>query len=287
MPTELKLTNLDKIFWPEEGYTKGDLIEYYQQIAPIILPYLKDRPESLNRFPNGIEGSSFFQKNMIPPQPSWLKLMTIDDTQYMEIQDERHLLYAVNLGCIELNPFLSRQKSILQPDYMVIDLDPQGQPFHKVTEIAQAFHQLLDVIKAPNYCKTSGSRGLHICVPLAAKYSYEQSKTFAELLCQIVHERLPDLTSMERKPSKRTTKIYLDYLQNRKHQTLASPYCVRPKPHAPVSTPLHWDEVNKSLKPTDWTIKTIFKRIEEVGDLWKPVIGKGINLQSCLKHLEE
>lgn len=287
MPKDLVLTHLEKVFWPEEGYTKGDLIEYYRQISPYILPYLKDRPESLNRFPNGITGTHFFHKDMHSPLPTWLTIEVIDNTHYLVIQDERHLLYAINMGCIELNPFLSRCESVDKPDFMVIDLDPQGQPYNKVCEIAMAFHELLEAAKIPNYCKTSGSRGMHICVPLKAKYTFDQSKTFAQLICQLINKQHPELTSMERKPIKRTKQIYLDYLQNRVHQTLAAPYCVRPKPGATVSTPLTWEEVAKGVDPTVWTIRTIFKRLDKVGDLWKPVLGKGINLEACLKRLEK
>ncbi len=286
LPADINLTHLDKVFWPEEGYTKGDVIEYYHKIAPILLPHLVDRPQSLHRHPNGINGKSFFHKDLKPPIPSWIHLKEIDHVHYLLIQDERSLLYAANMGCIELNPFLSRIGSIDFPDYMVIDLDPQDVPFSLVVKIALAIHDLLKQAHIPCYCKTSGSRGMHVCVPLKAQYSFEQSKAFAELIAHIIHNQFPEETSIERKPIKRKKRLYLDYLQNRSHQTLAAPYCIRPRPKATVSTPLAWEEVTEDLDPTTFTIRTIFKRLEKVGDLWKPDTVKGINLPACLNKLE-
>ncbi len=283
---EVNLTHLDKVYWPEEGYTKGDVIEYYHHIAPTILPYLKDRPESLNRHPHGIEGQSFFQKNFKKEVPG-IHYEEFHDINYMLIQDESSLLYAANLGCIELNPFLSHFPSLDRPDFLVVDLDPADVDFNTVVEVAHEVHKLLDAIGAANYCKTSGGRGLHICVPLKAKYTQDQARQFAELICTMVHERMPDVTSIERKPTKRKNRVYLDFLQNRESQTIAAPYCIRPRPHAPVSTPLEWSEVKNGLDPKAFNIRTIFKRLEKTGDLWKPVLGKGINLQACLKVLEK
>jgi bifunctional non-homologous end joining protein LigD len=289
----VEITHPDKVFWPEEGYTKLDVARYYQAIAPILLPYLKDRPQSLHRHPNGIQDEGFFQKDVTGEIPSWIKTATIHsesndkEIQYLLCQNIRSLMYMANLGCIELNPWNSRIKKINNPDYLVIDLDPEGIGFEKVIETAQTVHRLLDKIGAASLCKTSGATGLHIAVPLAAKYTYDQAKQFTELLVNFINRELPMTTSILRNPKKRQHRIYLDFLQNRKGQTISSPYCIRPRPHAPVSTPLHWREVKRGLSPTDFTIKNTLKRLEKVGDLWQPILGEGIDLPHSLQILEK
>lgn len=287
---EPPLTHLDKIFWPKEQYTKGDLINYYRQMAPYILPYLKDRPQSLHRFPNGIESEGFFHKNIDKGVPEWVPHCAIKhddkDYQYLMISDVKSLLFAINLGCIDLNPFNSRIQHLNYPDYMVLDLDPEKVPFDKVIETAQTIHELLSSHDIPNYCKTSGATGLHIYLPLGARYPYEHIKQFAELLSLMIHDRLPNITSVVRSPAKRQRKVYLDYLQNHLGQTVAAPYCVRPRPGAPVSTPLEWSEVKHGLDPTSFNMKTIFSRLKKKGDIFLPVLGKGISLLRCLKKLQ-
>jgi bifunctional non-homologous end joining protein LigD len=285
-------SNLNKLYFPKEKITKGDVIAYYDKIAPYILPYLKDRPESLNRHPNGISGKSFFQKDITYTPPAFVKITKIysesnaDYINYMVCQNKETLLYMANLGCIEINPWFSRLKHLDKPDYAVLDLDPEDIGFDKVIEVANETHKLLKKLKIPNFCKTSGATGLHIYIPLGARYSYDQSKHFAQLIATLVHKKLPDITSVERSPQKRQKKIYLDYLQNRKGQTLAAPYSLRPKPGATVATPLEWKEVKKGLKPTNFTIKNIFSRLNKKGDSLKPILGKGIDLRSALKRIE-
>ncbi|MBX4211602.1 MAG: non-homologous end-joining DNA ligase [Candidatus Yanofskybacteria bacterium] len=287
----LQLTNLDKVYWPDDRYTKGDLIEYYRNIAPIILPYLKDRPENMNRHPHGIEGESFYQKDVDHQPPSWVKTAKIysesndKDINYLLCQNEATLVYMANLGCIELNPWNSRVKKLDNPDYVIMDFDPEDISFDFVIEAAQVVHEILEEAGIKNYCKTSGASGLHICIPLGAKYTYDQAKDLTHVIALLANEELPDTTSVERSPSKRQKKVYLDYLQNRRGQTLAAPYCVRPKPGAPVSTPLEWREVKPGLSPADFTIKNIFERIRKTGDLWKPVLGRGIDLERATKKL--
>lgn len=286
-----ELTNLDKIYWPKENYTKGHLIDYYRNIAPLILPYLKNRPESLLRFPNGIEKKGFFQKNIGDTIPEWVPTVPVmhegKEIKYLMVQNIESLLFTINLGCIDLNPLNSRYQNLNNPDYMVLDLDPENVSFDKVVESAQMLHELLESIKIPNYCKTSGATGLHIYVPLGAKYTYEQAKNFAQVLVLIGHERLPDITSIVRSPKSRQQKVYLDYLQNNFGQTLAAPYCVRPRPGAPVSAPLEWTEVKKGLDPLEFTIKTMAKRVKKKGDLFAPVLGKGIDISAALKKLQK
>lgn len=289
IPANVPLTHLDKVFWPKEGYTKGDLIDYYREMTPCILAYLKDRPEILHRFPNGIESEGFYQKKIDRNFPAWVTTVKIQhehrEVQYFVIDDPSSLLFAINLGCIDLNPFNSSLQSLQKPDYMVIDLDPEHTSFADVIESAQVVHALLASLGIQSYCKTSGGRGLHIYVPLGAKYSYEQVRLFAQLIAQMAHERLPKITSMERSPKKRQKKVYFDYLQNNFGQSLAAPYSVRPRPGALVSTPLDWSEVKPGLDPSDFNIKTVPKRVKQKGDLFLPVLGKGIDLQRALKQL--
>jgi bifunctional non-homologous end joining protein LigD len=289
----LHLTNQNKIYWPKEKYTKGDVIAHYDAIADYILPYLKDRPQSMNRFPNGISSPSFYQKDVDTTKvPSWLKTEKMystsneADIDYLVCNDKATLLYMANLGCIEINPWNSRITSPDNPDWLVIDLDPVEISFAEVVKTALAVKETFDALDINCYPKTSGATGLHIYVPLAAKYTYLEAKTFAELIAHLVHEKLPSTTSLVRSPSQRRRKVYLDFLQNNKGQTLAAPYALRPRPGATVSTPLLWKEVNAKLDPTNFTIKTILKRLEKIGDLWKPVIGKGENILKALKKIE-
>lgn len=291
---EVKCTNLAKVYWPEEGITKGDLIEYYQKISSYILPYLKNRPESLNRHPNGIKGQSFYQKDMdVHTLPSWAKTSSIysesnhKDIDYLICNDLATLIYMANLGCIEINPWHSNFNNPEYPDYMILDLDPGEISFIDVVNTAQVIKGICDELEIPSYCKTSGATGLHIYIPLGGQYDYDIVKIFAELLAHVTHQRLPDTTSIERSTSKRKDKIYIDFLQNRKGQTIAAPYSVRPRPLATVSTPLLWEEVNHQLTPDMFTIYTIENRLEKVGDLWKAVLGKGINLQKVLAAIQK
>ncbi len=287
----LKLTNLKKIYWPKEKITKGDLLNYYYYMAEYIMPYMKDRPQSLNRFPNGITGKNFYHKNMGGKVDTWLKTFerfsdsSGEPKDFLICTNTASLLYMVNLGCIEMNPWHSRVQSPHSPDWSVIDLDPGTISFEKVIETAQVVKQVLNTLQIPSYPKTSGSTGIHIYIPLGAKYNYEQSKQLAELIANIVHEELPSFTSLVRNPQKRKDKIYIDYLQNRPIQTICAPYSVRPKPGATVSAPLHWEEVKKGLKMADFTIKNISERVKAEGDLFEGVMGKGIDLNKILKGL--
>ena len=284
------ITHADKVYWPDDGITKGQLAAYYEAVAPYVLPYLKDRPESLHRFPHGITGTHFYQKNL-EDTPSWVRHVTIHsesenrDLHYAVCDDLDTLMYLVNLGSIELHPWSSRVDVLDNPDWGVIDLDPEEIGFDAVITTAQAAHKLLEKAKIPHYAKTSGATGLHIYIPMGAKYTYDQVRDFIHIVVQLVHAQLPDLTSLERSPAKRQHRIYLDYLQNRHGQTLAAAYGVRPRAGAPVSTPLAWDEVKPGLDPTTFTIRTLPQRLKRVGDLWKPVLGKGIDLLAALERL--
>jgi DNA ligase D-like protein (predicted polymerase)/DNA ligase D-like protein (predicted 3'-phosphoesterase) len=287
------LTHLDKIYWPKERYTKGDLLHYYESISDVILPYLVDRPQSLHRQPDGIRNEGFFHKDMSSFLPRRIQTERVFSASsghtinYALCQDRWSLLYLVNLGCIELNPWLSRRTSLDRPDFVVIDLDPDGNDFKEVVKVARDVYAVLQKIGAKSYCKTSGSSGLHICIPTGGRFSYDTTRMFAEMVARVVHQRLPALTSVERNPAKRRRRIYLDFLQNRRGQTLAAPYCVRPHSKAPVSTPLKWTEVKSGLTPDAFTIKTIARRLARVGDLWKPLLNSSVNIEACMKQLSK
>lgn len=289
----ISLTHLKKVFWPKEGYTKGDLIEYYRQVAPFILPHLKDRPQSLLRYPDGITGKSFFHKDVGDIVPNWMQIVDVrletenKTIKYSLCQDEPSLIYLINLGCIDLNPWNSRVGHEDNPDYAIIDLDPEDTPFENVIKTTLAIRGLLEETGIVGYCKTSGARGVHIYIPLAARYTYEQARNFSLVLASLVNQKLPSITSLDRRPTKRQGKVYLDCFQNARGQTLASAYSVRPREGATVSTPLSWEEVTRDLSPEQFTIRNTFNRLEKMGDLFKPVLGTGIDMRKALKHLQQ
>jgi bifunctional non-homologous end joining protein LigD len=291
---ELKFTNLSKVYWPKDGITKRDMLNYYYQVAPYMLPYMKDRPQSLNRYPNGISGKSFYQKDVTGKVPDWIELFPYHsedddrDKNFLVCTNEASLLYIASLGAIEMNPWSSRVQKPDHPDWCVIDLDPSAKnTFDQVIEAAKVTKKVLDEADIDCYCKTSGSTGLHIYIPLGAKYTYEQSKEFARIIVKIVQSELPSFTTIERQVNKRRGKMYLDFLQNRPQATLATTYSVRPKPKASVSTPLYWEELKKGLKIQDFTIRNVPARLQKEGDIFKPVLGKGINMLKALDRLNK
>ncbi|TDW46669.1 bifunctional non-homologous end joining protein LigD [Flavobacterium sp. 270] len=249
----LTFSHLSKVYWPEDGYTKRDMFNYYYQAAEFILPYLKDRPLSLNRFPGGIHGKSFYQKDVKGKAPDWAKTFPYttsdgEEKEFLVGGEEATLLYMASLGCIEMNPWFSTIKHPDNPDYCVIDLDPdKSNTFEQVITAAQEVKKILDAMEITGYVKTSGSTGIHIYIPLGAKYSYDQSQMFGRLIVTIVQDKLPDFTSTERQIKNRNGKMYLDFLQNRPGATIACPYSLRPKVGATVSMPLHWEEIKKGL----------------------------------------
>lgn len=289
---ELKFTNLSKLYWSKEKITKRDLINYYYQVAPYILPYLKDRPQSMNRHPDGINGQSFYFKDVTGKAPDWVETYLYHseadhrDRNYLVAKDEASLLYMASLGCIEMNPWSSRIQKEDYPDWCIIDLDPSKNTFEQVIKAAQVTHEILEGLGVPSYPKTSGSTGMHVYIPLGAKYTYDQSKEFARVIARLVQEQLPEFTSIERVVKARHGKMYIDFLQNRAQATIAAPYSVRPKPGATVSMPLHWEEVKKGLKMSDFTIFNALDRIKSEGDIFKPVLGKGIDLKKIIKQFD-
>lgn len=288
----ISLSNLNKVFWPAEKYTKGDLIEYYKGIAPWILPYLRNRPVVMTRFPDGIDGKSFYQKDAPEFAPDWIRTVGIwsEDTQreirYFVCDDEESLIYIANLGTIPLHIWMSRVDSLQLPDWCVIDLDPKEAPFKDVIESALVLHGICREIGLPDYVKTTGKSGLHILLPLGRQLTYEQTRTLGELLARLVIKQLPRTTTITRHVTKRGDKVYLDYLQNRTGQLIVAPFSVRPLPGAAVSMPLRWDEVDKALDPRAFTIKTAIARMEKLGkDPVLPVLGETPDLVQVLAKL--
>lgn len=274
---EPTLTNLDKVFWPADGYTKGDLLDYYRAIAPWLLPYLKDRPLVLTRFPDGIDGKSFFQKDAPSWAPEWLRTEKLwsehggRDLRYFICDSVESLLYIANMGAIPLHVWSSRVGNLARPDWSILDIDPKGAPFAGAVAIARAIHELADAIALPTYVKTSGSEGIHVLVPLGGRMSFEQSRRLAELIASVVVGELADIATLERNPRKRGGKVYLDTLQNGHGKLLAAPFCARPLPGAPVSMPLRWSEVNARLDPRRFTIRNAVARMKRLGE--DPLLG--------------
>ncbi len=290
---EIKFNNLNKIYWPKEKITKRDMLNYYYQVAPFILPYLRDRPQSMNRHPNGITGESFYFKDVTGTAPEWIETFLYKspsdnrERKYLVAKDDASLLYMATLGCIEMNPWHSKVQSEDYPDWCIIDLDPAENTFNQVIEAANVTKEILESMGVTSYPKTSGSTGIHVYIPLGAKYTYEQSKEFARVVATLVQKEIPKYTSIERIVKARKGKMYIDFLQNRPQATIAAPYSLRPKPGATVSMPLHWDEVKKGLKMTDFTIFNTMERIKSEGDIFKPVLGKGINLEKIIKKFNK
>lgn len=287
------LTNRHKIFWPDEGYTKGDVIDYYDKMAYYILPHLKDRPLSLKRNPNGIRDDGFYHKDAGENAPDYVDVFKVKSgsnnkiIDYIVCNNKATLLYLANLGCIEINPWNSTTKKQDNPTWMVIDIDPSAKnKFTEVVDVALATKTILDKAGVASYCKTSGSSGLHVYVPMKNKYDYKTVKDFALIIATLVQEQLPKTTSLERSLKKRGEKIYIDYLQNNQGQTLASVYSLRPKEGATASTPLDWKEVNHKLHPSQFTIENLLSRVEKKSDLFLPVITESTNIDKALKSLK-
>jgi bifunctional non-homologous end joining protein LigD len=292
---EFRLTHLDKVYFPEHGYTKRDLLAYYLGVSEYILPFLKDRPLVLHRFPNGAAGESFYQKDIGEGAPEWVRTVVIPsessarDTRYYVCDDLATLLHLVNLGCIEQHPWPSRVDSLEKPDYVFFDLDPtEGYEFDTVVSVARRFLKELDELGLSAFLKTSGSRGIHLWLPLERIYSYEQIRTFAEIVARVVHDAMRKETTLERTVDKRPKgSISLDYLQNSFGKPLATVYTARPRPLATVATPLSPAELRKGLKPEKFTIKTLPARLKKKGDLWADFWKSRQRIEPALKELQK
>ncbi len=285
-------SNLKKVFWPADGYTKGDLIEYYRTISPWLLPYLKNRPVVLTRFPDGIDGKSFYQKDAPDFVPSWIRTEAIwsEDTQrdirYFVCDDVESIEYVINMGSIPLHIWNSRVGSLELPDWCVIDLDPKEAPFKDVITCALATKKICDAIGMPSYVKTTGKSGLHILLPLGRQFTYEQCRTLGELIARLILKEVGGIATITRHVTKRGDKVYLDYLQNRHGQLIVAPFSVRPLPGASVSMPLEWSEVDYSLDPRAFTIKSSIERMERLeSDPVLPAIDRKPDLAEVLARL--
>jgi bifunctional non-homologous end joining protein LigD len=291
---EVVFSNLNKVFWPDEGYTKGDLIEYYRSISPWLLPYLKDRPVVLTRYPDGIAGKSFFQKDAPGFIPEWLRTerMWSEDTQreidYFVCDNLESLLYLANMGTIPLHVWGSRAATLEQPDWCILDLDPKDAAFAHVVKVARAVKDLCDEIEFPAFIKTSGSTGLHVMLPLARLVTYEQARQLGGLLARVIANELPDIATVTRQVGKRGGRVYLDYVQNGHGRLLVAPFSIRPLPGAPVSMPLEWREVTPKLDIRKFTIKNAPARMKKLEqDPLLPVLDETPDLVAVLERLAE
>jgi bifunctional non-homologous end joining protein LigD len=289
----IPFTNLDKTFWPNEGYTKKDLIEYYRSVSVWLLPFLKDRPVVMTRFPDGIKGKSFFQKDAPSFAPDWLRRENVwsEDSQrdlnYFICDDQDSLLYIANMGTIPLHIWASRVGSLEQPDWCILDLDPKEAPFTDVVKVARITRELCDDIGLPCFVKTSGSSGLHVLIPLGKQCTHEQSKLLGQLLARAIAKQASEIATVERMPHKREGKVYVDFLQNGHGKLLVAPYSVRPLPGATVSAPLEWNEVDSLLDLKSFTIRTMPARLAGLAsDPLAPVLQLRPELVSALSRLQ-
>ncbi|MGH0030504.1 MAG: DNA ligase D [Myxococcota bacterium] len=287
-------TNLDKVFWPADGTTKGDLIDYYRTISPWLLPYLADRPLVMTRYPDGVEGKSFYQKDAPEWVPEWVRRETIwsehaeREVHYFACDDVDSLLYVINMGTIPLHVWSSRFADLAHPDWCILDLDPKGAPFAHVRKAARFIRDLCEELEVPSFPKTSGSSGLHVLLPLGGRLTYDQSRSFAELIAREVVRGLPDITTVARRVGSREGKVYVDYLQNRHGQLLVAPFSVRPLPGAPVSMPIRWREVNAKLSNERFTLHNAAARMKRLGeDPFAPVLTTEADLPRALAKLSE
>lgn len=279
-----------KVYWPDQGYTKEDLVRYYDRVANFLLPYLEERPIHMYRWPDGVRGKSFYQKQVPEGFPDWVQTVNVarpgeEPAYYIVCNDRQTLLEMINFGSIDLHPWLSRRGSLDSPDWAVLDLDPKGAPFSDVVKIARAVGKLLRSLGLEPYLKTSGSTGLHVCIPLKSGYTYEQSRMFCEAVARIVVRDHGQIATVERVIGRREGRVYIDYLQNRREQTIVPPYVARPVEAATVSMPLEWDELEEEFRLEDFTIKSAPTRLERTGDLFRQALGRPQDLGPAIEAL--
>jgi bifunctional non-homologous end joining protein LigD len=263
------------------------LLRYYEAVAPLLVPHLKDRPLSLKRYPNGIHADYFFQKNTPDSYPAWLRTETIEGIRYAMVDDKASLLYLTNLGCIDQNPWMSRVRSLDKPDYILIDLDPYHCEFAKVVEAALLAKAKLDAMGLAGYPKTTGGDGMHIYVPVEPVYSYDQARAFAEVIARLLAAEHPKLFTTPRAVEKREKdRVYFDWMQIAESKTISAPYVARAYPGAPVSTPLAWSEVTPKLHPSQFTIRNAPERFAKTGDLFDGVLHKPQRIENAIGRLE-
>lgn len=288
----VSFTNLDKVFFPEHGITKGELIEYHREVAPWMLRYLKDRPIALARYPDGIHGKSFFQKHAPAFTPSWVRTARIfseqseKEREQFVVDDLETLEFLINLGCIPIHAWTARVSSLEHPDWAVLDLDPKEAPFSSVVRLALAAKSLADALELPAFVKTSGSSGMHVLLTMGARYTHDQARSVAHLLARILVDRHPDIATIDRSLERRGGRVYIDFVQNGRGRLLAAPYTVRERPGAPVSTPLDWAELHEGLDPTSFNIRTVPRRLAALGRCpLEGVLGEGPDLEALLARV--
>jgi bifunctional non-homologous end joining protein LigD len=289
---EVRLSNLDKVFWPEEGYTKGDLLAFYFNIADRILPYLAGRPLTMKRMPNGVSGQFFYEKNAPPNTPDWMRRCQVESEDarnkvidYLMVDDTAGLLFMVNLGCIEFHPLHSRCDSYEYPDYAFFDLDPFDVEYDDVLAVARHVKAALDVLGLRCYAKTSGATGMQIYVPIEPRFTHDEVREFVRLIGLMIKKADPDRVTMQWEVRTRTGKVFIDHNMNRSGANIAAVYSMRPEPGATVSTPVTWDEVERGVRPSDFTINTIWPRLKKAGDLFRPVISEPQDLRPAMDAL--
>jgi bifunctional non-homologous end joining protein LigD len=292
----LKLTNLDKPFWLEEGITKGDLLAYYRDVAPALVPHLKGRPFTMKRYPDGAHGKFFFQKDAPKHMPDWIPTAQFEAStrdrppkrrliDFALVDDELALLWMVNMGCIDMNVWYSRVDKPSRPDFVLFDLDPSPDVgFAETIQVALLIRETLELLELRSFPKTSGSEGIHILVPVARRHTYTDTREFSEIVAGAIARAHPRLATTEWSKAKRRG-VLIDSNQNGEGKTIASVYSVRPKPGAPVSTPLRWDEVNESLDPASFTMDAVLERVAREGDLFEGVLTTKQSLSDALKSL--
>lgn len=289
---EVKISNLDKVFWPKHGFTKGDMINYYIEIYPLIKNYLKDRPLSLKIYPDGINGKSFYQKNAPDYAPDWLTIIPIYSSHRKEainwvmVNKLQDLIWVANSASIELHGWFSTIRDLERPNFAVFDLDPGiNTGFEDTIEIALLIKKILDELKLISFIKTSGKSGLHIYIPLRPVYKYEKVKGFLKAIAEMVIKLKPELATIEWRKRERQGKIYIDYRQNSQSKTIPAPYSLRPTENATISTPLEWEELSAGIKPEDFTLANIKDRLDEKGDLWSDLLKIHQKLPGFLLYL--
>jgi bifunctional non-homologous end joining protein LigD len=292
---EVKLSSADRVLFPDDGVTKGDLFAYYDRVAPAIVPHLRDRPFTLKRYPHGITEDVYFQKQVPRGTPEWIPTRQFTthprgggarQVDFALINSRDALLWTVQVNCIDMNAWYSRVDNPGRPDYVVFDLDPPEEPdgFSQTIEVAHLVHELLDEVGLPGYVKTSGADGIHILAPIQRRAGFDQTYAFAEATSRLLEARHPGLVTTEWLKRKRAG-VLVDHRQNGWGKTIASVYSVRPKPGAPVSTPLHWDELTPDVRPTDFTRDVVLQRIERLGDLYEPVLTEKRPLAAAARAL--
>lgn len=286
---EVQLTHLDKLYWPDDGYTKRDLIDYYYNVAPYLLPHLEGRPLSLVRFPGGTGSAGFYQKDAPLGMPDWVRLVPVMSKEkegyvnFILCDTVETLVWMANSGAVEVNPWLSRYRSLDYPDFAVFDIDPsEGSTWEDVKVVANMVKSLLDQWRLAGFPKVSGATGVHIYVPIEPRYTYKETQAFVKHGAQFIHQAYPEKVTLERKVKERAGRVYIDYPQNARGQTIGSVYGVRATPRAPVSMPITWDELDR-VTPQTWNIKTAVSRLRQIGDLFLPVISTKQNIDSILQ----